>query len=150
MIKVTWELISQQMVDVSVSPYFHVLVWMVLFDILTGYGKAIKQKRLDSKVSTNGWIRHMTVLAIVFVVGAYARVLHQQGFSVILCTGFIASYGLSLLENLEVLGVWFPPFLKEFFKQMRERKINIPQDANITIQASNMNELEEGKKGTSK
>ena len=39
--------------------------------------------------------------------------------------GFIASYGMSLLENLEALGVPMPKGLREFFEQMKEREFKI-------------------------
>lgn len=126
MVKITQDILITQIRDLVTSPFLHVLVWMVVLDIITGYVKAVKTKTIDSKVSTNGWLRHIVVLIIVILVGVYARVLGQQIFSIAVCCGFIGSYGLSLLENLEAIGVWFPQSFKALFKQMRDRKINVP------------------------
>ena len=37
------------------SPYIQILFWIVCFDIVSGYIKAFKLKRFDSKTSTNEW-----------------------------------------------------------------------------------------------
>lgn len=118
----------EQLRNLVTSPFLHILFWLVFLDILTGYAKAIKFKALDSKISTNGWIRHMVVLIIVVLVGVYARALGKPEFSIIVCSGFIGSYGLSLCENLEALGVWFPAPVKKFFKQMRDKKVDFPEE----------------------
>lgn len=107
--------------DLVKSGIMQALLILIFFDILTGYAKAIKYHRLDSKVSINGWIRHFIIIAMTIVVATYARVLHVRPLGYGLAFGFIGGYGLSLLENLEALGIWFPDFLKKFFKQMRER-----------------------------
>ena len=43
----------------STSFLFHVLLIIIFLDILTGYAKAIKTKSLNSKIGTNGIIRHI-------------------------------------------------------------------------------------------
>ena len=132
MTQVTHSLLIDKARNLASSPLFQILLWIIVLDIITGYAKAIKNRTLDSKVSTNGWIRHFIVFIIVFIVGVYSRILNQQGFSYLLCSGFIGSYGLSLLENLEAIGVWFPKGFKDFFKQMRDRNVSIP-NADIYI-----------------
>lgn len=142
MVRITVELLRQEMEDLVTSPFFHILLALVFLDILTGYAKAFKTKTLDSKVSTNGWIRHVIVIIITFMVGIYARALGYVAVSYIVCTGFIGSYGLSVLENLDVLGVKYNPKFKEFFKQMRETgEVNITKDGKIKMDVTDQDEI---------
>ena len=120
-------LISTSKIIVT-SPFFQVLLFLVALDILSGYTKAIKLKILDSRLSTSGLLRHVIVIATVFGVGIYSNILGQQLFGQLVAIAFSGSYGISLLENLEALGVWIPPSLKQVFLQMKEREINAPHN----------------------
>ena len=110
------------------SPFFQILLFLVVLDILSGYTKAIKLKILDSRLSTSGLLRHVIVIATVFGVGIYSDIFGQRLFGQLVAIAFSGSYGISLLENLEALGVWIPPSLKQVFLQMKEREINVPHN----------------------
>lgn len=110
------------------SPFFQILLFLVALDILSGYTKAIKLKILDSRLSTSGLLRHVIVIATVFGVGVYSDIFGQRLFGQLVAIAFSGSYGISLLENLEALGVWIPPSLKQVFLQMKEREINAPHN----------------------
>lgn len=110
------------------SPFFQILLFLVVLDILSGYTKAIKLKILDSRLSTSGLLRHVIVIATVFGVGIYSNILGQRLFGQLVAIAFSGSYGISLLENLEALGVWIPPSLKQVFLQMKEREISVPHN----------------------
>ena len=120
-------LISTSKIIVT-SPFFQILLFLVALDILSGYTKAIKLKILDSRLSTSGLLRHVSVIATVFGVGVYSNSFGQQLFGQLVAIAFSGSYGISLLENLEALGVWIPPSLKQVFLQMKEREINVPHN----------------------
>lgn len=124
MVKITTEMLTAHAKDLTTSPFFQIFVILVFFDVMTGVAKAIKNKQLNSKISTAGLIKHILVISLLFVIGVYSRALNQLVFSIVVYSAFIGSYGLSLLENLEAIGVWFPEWFKEIFKQMRERKPN--------------------------
>lgn len=131
------------MADVLTSPLYHLLIWLIVFDIISGYIKAFKTKNFDSKTSINGWLKHALVLMMITVVGVYARVLGYTFVSQFICLGFIGSYGISLLENLDVLGVPYPESFRKFFKQMQDNndinisngkiKLDVSEDEEITI-----------------
>ena len=110
------------------SPFFQILLFLVALDILSGYTKAIKLKILDSRLSTSGLLRHVIVIATVFGVEVYSIIFGQRLFGQLVAIAFSGSYGISLLENLEALGVWIPPSLKQVFLQMKEREINVPHN----------------------
>lgn len=81
---------------------------------------------------------------LMTVIGVYARALDYVFISYFICLGFIGSYGLSLLENLDIIGVPYPEKFRQFFKQMKDNdlvqikndgkiKIDVSDDENITI-----------------
>ena len=106
------------------SPYIQILIWLICFDVVSGYIKAFKLKRFDSKTSTNGLLRHALVCAVVIVTAMYARALGHREIGVTTCLFFIFSYAVSLAENWEALGLTFPESLKPYLKTMRKQQEN--------------------------
>lgn len=104
------------------SPYIQILLWLVFFDIVSGYIKAFKLKKFDSKTSTNGLLRHFLVVAVVMVIALYARVLDHREIGITACLFFIISYIGSLMENWEALGLPFPEALRPYINQMRKNQ----------------------------
>lgn len=104
------------------SPYMQILFWLIAFDIVSGYIKAFKLKRFDSKTSTNGLLRHAFVCAVVIVIAMYARALGHREIGVTSCLFFIFSYSVSLCENWEALGLPFPESLKPYLQTMRQQQ----------------------------
>ncbi|MFI3632816.1 phage holin family protein [Streptococcus parauberis] len=111
----------KNMMDVFESPFFIVFMSLLFIDILTGYSKAIKTKKFDSKIGTNGLLRHLVVTMSIIMVGVIARIFNAQQVSIIYCLSFIWNYGYSILENWEVLGWYFPEQLKPFVNQMKKQ-----------------------------
>lgn len=109
------------MKDVFESPYFQAFLFLLVIDILTGYSKAFKTKKFDSKIGTNGLLRHMVVTVTIISVGVFARIFNYQMISIGYCLFFIANYSYSILENWEVLGWAFPEWLKPFVNQMKKQ-----------------------------
>ena len=63
-------------------PYIQILIWLICFDVVSGYIKAFKLKRFDSKTSTNGLLRHALVCAVVIVTAMYARAFGHREIGV--------------------------------------------------------------------
>lgn len=104
------------------SPYIQILFWIVCFDIISGYIKAFKLKKFDSKTSTNGLLRHFLVMLVVMIVSLYARALNHREIGITTCLFFIMSYVGSLMENWEALGLPFPEALRPYINQMRKNQ----------------------------
>lgn len=141
--KVTIEILRLQVHDVFTSPLYHILLWLIVFDIISGYIKAFKTKSFDSKISTNGWLKHGFVVMMMTIIGAYARALDSVMVSQVVCFGFISSYGLSLLENLDAIGVPYPESFKKYFKQMQDKneKVEIMKNGDIKIDVKDDDEV---------
>lgn len=141
--KITIEVLRLQVQDVFTSPLYHILLWLIVFDIISGYIKAFKTKTFDSKVSTNGWLKHGFVVMMMTIIGAYARALDSVMVSQVVCFGFISSYGISLLENLDALGVPYPESFRKFFKQMHDKneKVEMLKNGDIKINIKDEDEV---------
>lgn len=141
--KVTIDILKIQVHDVFTSPLYHILLWLIIFDIVSGYIKAFKTKSFDSKISTNGWLKHGFVVMMITVIGAYARALGSIPVSQAICLGFISSYGISLLENLDAIGVPYPEGFRKFFRQMQDKndKVEIMKNGDIKIDVSKDEEV---------
>lgn len=88
---------------------------MIFTDILTGYLKAIKNKKINSSISRDGFIKKIGwVIAIVFgfIVDYILKInLFLKGTSLVCIT----TEGMSIYENLSEIGVKLP-FSKYFEK----------------------------------
>lgn len=141
MAKLTIDILKLQIHDVFTSPLYHILLWLILFDIMSGYIKAFKTKSFDSKISTSGWLKHVFVVMMMTVIGAYARALGSVPISQVICMGFISSYGMSLLENLDAIGVPYPESFRKFFKQMQDKDKIEMKDGELKIDVSDDDEV---------
>lgn len=121
---IEFQLLSTHLQSLAKSPYIQILFWLILFDIISGYIKAFKLKRFDSKTSTNGLLRHAFVCAVVLVISMYARALGHREIGVTACLFFIFSYAVSLAENWEALGLPFPETLKPYLRTMQKQQDN--------------------------
>lgn len=92
--------------------YTHILLLLIGLDFLTGYLKAILWKVADSWIGLKGIAKHITTFFIYFFIGAFFHYMDifttGQLFLLIICL----NYSLSILENVGVMGVYVPNFLK--------------------------------------
>ena len=116
------KLLVEHLQSLFKSPYIQILFWIVCFDIVSGYIKAFKLKKFDSKTSTNGLLRHVLVISVVMIVSLYARALNHREIGITTCLFFIMSYVGSLMENWEALGLPFPEALRPYINQMRKNQ----------------------------
>ena len=128
--------------NLSYSRYIHFFFWLMVLDILTGYIKAFKTKRFDSKIGTMGLIRHFIVFAVILLVAMYSRSLGVRSFGIAWTMFFSFNYLFSVIENWEMIGLAFPEFLKPYINQIKKdnaRKlgqllVNVDQKDKIEIE----------------
>ncbi len=99
------------------------LVVLMAADYITGILGAIKTKTLNSEVMFWGGIRKITVL---FVVGLAVLIDGWVGgdasvFRILAVYFYAGREGLSVVENLGILGVYLPPKVKDFLEQLNEK-----------------------------
>lgn len=95
-----------------------VLIFAIVSDYITGLLSAIYNKKLSSEVGFKGIIKKVSLLIIV---GFSVQLQQIIDFPLreIVITFFVANEGISLLENMDKIGVKLPTRLREVLIQLR-------------------------------
>ena len=109
-----------------------VLIGCMAVDYATGWVVAAVFKKspkseggaLESRAGFKGLVRKVGILALVLVAVWLDKLLGAAYVRVAVCLFFIANEGLSILENLGLMGVPLPPFLKNMLEAMKEKSGN--------------------------
>lgn len=105
------------------------LLAMMAADLLTGWLVAAVWKKsnksatgaLDSRAGWKGLCRKGVVLILVWVGVMLDKALGIGYVRTAVCLFFAGNEGLSLLENLGLMGVPFPKFLKNALEALRDK-----------------------------
>ena len=113
------------------NEFLYVLLSFIVFDIITGTLKAFSTNTIYSKINKRGITNHITIfLFCIFFTWVFC-VFDVDEYSKILLLFYIASYGLSIIENLGLMGLPLPQWLKEKFKVLQdEMNIGVESDEN--------------------
>lgn len=97
-----------------------ILVLLIVVDYVTGVLGAIRNKKLNSEVMYWGGVRKGIVLVVIILAAMLDNLV--GGDVPIFRTGAVYFYasreGLSVVENLGILGVPLPPQLKNMLEQL--------------------------------
>ena len=102
------------------SNLFITFIGFVVFDIFTGVTLAFKNKVVNSKINKNGITKHFIIVVFVIFFSCLFISAKINEFSKIIIYFYIGSYGLSIFENLTMLGVPFPKWLQEKFLILKD------------------------------
>ena len=100
--------------------YIHIFSGIIVFDIITGLAKAWVTKTVNSTIGRRGLIEHLIVLVLVVTVYPYLIFIGFEEVGRAFIIFFIATYGVSLIENLSAIGVPFPKGLKRRLEKIRD------------------------------
>lgn len=100
---------------------YAVLIFMVI-DVITGWAKAFKNENLLSRKSLYGAVRKVFILFVVIIANIIDNILNLNGtLVVIIMFYYIATEGLSILENLAEMDVPFPKQVKEKLEVLKDK-----------------------------
>lgn len=113
-------------VDSFIGNIFYVLLAFIVFDILTGLLRAMKDRKLNSSINFDGLIRKAgEMLGIVFLtfIDLY---LNTDGLLTKTGVGLLILYEvISIVENFKQIGINFDFIMKYFDKdKYKEDKLN--------------------------
>lgn len=106
--------------DIFNDVYIHAFAGVIVLDILTGMIKAWINKTLNSTIGRRGLIEHLAVLVLGVTVYPYLIFIGFEEVAATFIFFFIATYGLSLIENLSDIGVPFPKGLKKRLEKIKD------------------------------
>ncbi len=113
----------EQVLEINEPKTLFILCGIFIFtDVLTGYLKAFKNKKINSSISRDGYLKKISwliALILGFVVDYFVGVqLFLVGTAIVCMT----TEGISVYENLGELGVKLP-FSKHFEKIKKDSEI---------------------------
>lgn len=109
--------------------FLKLLLGMMAADYITGVLLAAVWKRsaksetgaLSSKAGFQGLCRKGTILVVVWIGSLLDQTMGGSYARTAVCLFFTGNEGLSLLENLGMMGLPFPKFLKSALEALREK-----------------------------
>ena len=102
------------------SNLFATFIGFIIFDIFTGVALAFKNKVVNSKINKDGITKHFIIITFVIYFSWLFNTAKMNELGNIIIYFYISSYGLSIFENLTMLGVPFPKWLQEKFLILRD------------------------------
>lgn len=99
----------------------YILVLFIAVDYLTGVIKGFFTKELSSNTGMKGLLKKATIFLILIVAVGLDRMLNTDNwlFRTATCYFFIANEGISIIENIAVIGVPVPKKLVDALKQLK-------------------------------
>lgn len=98
----------------------YVLLFFIVFDIITGTLKAFSTNTVYSKINKQGITNHITIFLFCIFFSCTFYFFDVNEYSKILLMFYIVSYGLSIIENLGLMGLPLPQWLIEKFKVLQD------------------------------
>lgn len=102
------------------SNLFITFMGFIIFDIFTGITLAFKNKVLNSKINKDGITKHFIIITFTIFFSCLFVTAKMNELGKIIIYFYIGSYGLSIFENLTMLGVPFPKWLQEKFLILKD------------------------------
>lgn len=101
------------------------LIILMILDIGTGIGKAIKNKNLWSRKALFGYSRKIFIFFIIILANIIDQLLNlNSGLVVLTIFFYIANEGLSIVENCAQMGVLVPTEISEKLNVVKSTKEN--------------------------
>ena len=102
------------------NDYLYVLLFFIIFDIITGTLKAFSTNTVYSKINKQGITIHITIfLFCCFFTGIFS-IFNVSEYSNILIMFYIVSYGLSIIENVGQMGIPIPKWIVDKFTELQD------------------------------
>lgn len=95
------------------SKFFIIFLGCIVVDIVTGTLSAFINNNVYSKINKNGITRHIAIVLFSVFTSWVFIILGHREYGQILALFYIASYGISIIENLGKMGVPIPSWLKD-------------------------------------
>lgn len=85
---------------------FQIVLYMIMFDVLTGVLVAGKEREINSSINLNGLIRKLGMIVAIAFVSMIDEYLHMEGeITEIGLIFLIANESMSIIENFSKIGI---------------------------------------------
>lgn len=100
---------------------FVIFLVMVFSDIVTGFAKGFITGKPSSAAGAKGIAKHVAEVFGVLVIAMTFSMLDQDAYGTILILAMYAVEGISLIGNLNAMGVPLPNWLVEYFGDVKDK-----------------------------
>lgn len=138
------EKLMLEMLTIHQNPYVLVFGWMVVMDFVTGYSKSFIGNVANSTKGLQGLIKHLLVVVLVLSVCPLLAVLGFRPIATSFVLFYIATYGISIIENLGQAGVPLPDFVSKYFDKLNRQHTEIDiNNVKMTIDKAHLQQRNE-------
>lgn len=116
----------QSLVDQAPHTLIISLVAMIVLDYISGLLRALYEQKGNSKTHYKGVIKKLGIILGVLL-GAITDMAVSDGvpiFTTMISLLFVAGEGLSIIENLGVLGLPMPQKIKDKLEQIKQSQLH--------------------------
>jgi toxin secretion/phage lysis holin len=102
------------------------LVYLMIADYVTGLLAAMRNKNVNSEIMFWGGIRKGVILLVVFLAVQLDQFVGGQNplFRTMTLYFYVGREGLSVVENLGIIGVPLPPAITKFLEQVQQKSVD--------------------------
>ena len=99
-----------------------VLIVLMVLDYITGVLNGYLTKTLNSEVGFKGLLKKLLILVVIIIAVMLDRLMNTGDwiFRTLVCYFYIANEGISLLENISLMGVPIPDKIKDALEQLNK------------------------------
>lgn len=112
--------ILDKMNTVVHDEYLYVLLIFIVFDIITGTLKSFSNGTVYSKINKHGITTHISLFLFAIFFSWAFYIFNASQYSNIILMFYIASYGISIIENMAQMGLPLPKWLVNKFKILQD------------------------------
>jgi len=98
-----------------------ILAIFIIADYITGVMKSAKNKKIDSSVGFSGLLKKAAIFIVIIIAHQLDMVVSGGSpiFRTMAAYFYIANEGISIMENISLLGVDLPPFLVDALQKVK-------------------------------
>lgn len=98
-----------------------VLIVFMVIDYITGVSVAVINKTLNSETGAKGLLKKLSIIMMLIVGVLLDRLINDGAwvFRTLVAYFYIANEGISIIENLSLLGVPVPKKIKQILEQLQ-------------------------------
>ena len=99
-----------------------ILIILMVLDYITGVLNGYLTKTLNSEVGFKGLLKKFLILVVMIIAVMLDRLMNTGNwiFRTLVCYFYIANEGISLLENISLMGVPIPDKIKDALEQLNK------------------------------
>ncbi len=106
-----------------------ILAIFIIMDYLTGIMNGFVNRKLSSSVGFNGLLRKAAIFFVIIIANQLDIAVSNDNslFRTMACYFYIANEGISITENIALLGIPLPEFIVKTLNKLKEESDNIKE-----------------------